>query len=69
MNITAALALLGYLIQYGPQLTEAYSEIASLITKIRTALEQTSEMTPQQEAAFDQHIADLEASDWWKVQD
>jgi hypothetical protein len=69
MNVQAALALLGYLIQYGPQLTEAYSEIAALITKIRTALAQSSELTPEQEAAFDQHIKDLEANPWWQVQD
>jgi hypothetical protein len=69
MNVTAALALLGYLIEYGPKLTEAYSEIGALIVKIRTALAQNTELTPEQEAEFDQHIRDLEASDWWKVQE
>lgn len=69
MNVAAALTLLGYLIQYGPALTDAWEEISALIMKIRTALAQSNELTPEQEAAFDQHIKDLEASDWWKVQD
>lgn len=69
MNPVAALKLLGYLIEYGPRVGEAYEEIVALITKLRVALAQSNELTPDQEAQFDQHIRDLEASDWWKQQD
>lgn len=68
MNPAIALKLLAYLIQYGPSLTEAYSEISALIVKIKTALEQRGELTAEQEAQFDQHIAELEASSWWQQQ-
>ena len=62
MPIAALLALL-------PSLISGAEEIYNLIESITTSLKQSKELTPDQEAALDAHIADLESKDWWKVQD
>ena len=58
MDIAALLALL-------PTLITGVEDITALITSITTTLKTTKEMTPEQQAAFDAHIADLESKDWW----
>jgi hypothetical protein len=62
MPIAALLALL-------PSLISGGEEIFALIQSITSTLKTTTEMTPEQQATFDAHIADLESKDWWQVQD
>ena len=62
MPIAALLALL-------PTLISGAEEIYALILKITNTLQTTTEMTPEQQAVFDAHKADLESKDWFKVQD
>jgi len=66
MNPAILLQLLSYLIQYGPALVDFEKEIQDLIAKIVASLAANKELTPEQEAEFDQHIKDLEAQPWWQ---
>ena len=62
MPIASLLALL-------PSLITGVEDITALIAKITAELKQNAELTPEQSAQLDAHIADLESRDWWKVQD
>ena len=66
MNPAILLQLLSYLIQYGPALVEFEKEIQDLIAKIVASLAANKELTPEQEAEFDQRIKDLESQPWWQ---
>ena len=56
---------LDLLIKFLPILMNITSELYDLIKKITEALKQEGELTPEQEAAFDAHIKDLESKPWW----
>jgi hypothetical protein len=58
MPIAALLDLL-------PTLISGAEDIYALIGNITTTLKTTTEMTPEQQAAFDAHISDLESKPWW----
>lgn len=60
MGIDEILALL-------PTLITGANDIYALIQKITASLKQNTELTPEQQAAFDAHIADLESQPWWSV--
>jgi len=49
-----------------PSLISAGDDIFNLITSITGTLKQSGELTAEQSAALDAHIADLESKDWWK---
>jgi len=59
MPISAILALL-------PTLISSVGEGYTLIQKITEAAKQSGELTPEQEAQLDAHIADLESKPWWQ---
>jgi hypothetical protein len=44
-------------------------ELYDLIQKITATLKQSAELTPEQDAQLDAHIAELEAQPWWQQQD
>lgn len=58
MDIAAILALL-------PSLITGADDIYKLIASITTSLKQSSELTADQSAQLDAHIADLESKPWW----
>jgi len=58
-------ALIVQLLAMLPSLITGVEDITALIAKITTTLKTTTEMTPEQQAEFDAHIADLESKAWW----
>ena len=58
MNLDLLLKLL-------PILMSVTTELYQLIAKITEVLKQDAELTPEQEAAFDAHIKELESKSWW----
>lgn len=60
MNVNAILALIAGLI---PVINNA----VAFINKTAETLRQSKEMTPEQEAALDAHIASIDTPDHWKT--
>ena len=69
MSVDAILKLLSQVIALAPTLASTLQEIKDLVGKVTNDLKQTKELTPEQEAALDQHIRDLEAQEWWQPSD
>jgi hypothetical protein len=53
------------ILQLFPLLISAGESIYSLIASARTALAQSTELTPDQEKQRDAHFAELESKPWW----
>jgi hypothetical protein len=55
------------ILQLLPLIISAVEGGYSFIVKARGALQQSTELTPEEEKLRDAHFADLESKDWWQA--
>lgn len=55
-------------LQHLPSLVSAAKSVPTIVTYIKetkTALSQSKEWTPEQEAEFDKHVEEVTSQPWW----